>query len=597
MNILSKYHFNHISRLEPITVDLNRSREFQSALKTLDLYFYSTFAASSLSPSTPEMLTKDSSIINKIESMVTMSNKHMNCSFEESYSYSLANKQCAPVLRIINYLIYVLISIGIVFNILNLIVLLNSKLNESPYTYLTSLAFSDLGALFMIAIDKIRQSINQSSFSDNLHIYLSTPLTNIFVSSSMYITLALTIERFIFVHSPLKAISICRKSTARRICLAIFVFSLLRFIYLPFMYKRNCSGGFSQEKNKMLDIYEFLIGSVVPYSIIFVANISLIFSLNKQNNKMIVSNSISNGSSVNNSSANKTESYRTLKKNNNLIGKSSHSHENHPMIKCKKNSYDIIYENENLKKTQQHKQLKPAPKSKISFNFTAITKKDTKRQDSRETGKTSRSNELKEDKLYRRTSNLREIRNQKKLTATLVIILCLLLICYSPSLLFEETFADLFFGSHENASESKPESIRAYKIKLVGNEISKLLIYLNCSSNFLIYCLCNKKFKNSLKFLFKKSFLNRYFHDALHFSSNSCVQKDELHTINRIASNAKNDLNKQANKYHLTCEHDLSNESAVVRTPLQNYKMKKNFILTSKIDEKKHQLNGSNNLI
>ena len=174
--------------------------------------------------------------------------------------------------------------------------------------------------------------------------------------------------------------------------------------------------------------------------------------------------------------------------------------------------------------------------------------------------------------------------------------MCLLLICYSPSLLFEETFADLLFGSHENASESKPESIRAYKIKLVGNEISKLLIYLNCSSNFLIYCLCNKKFKNSLKFLFKKSFLNRYFHDALHFSSNCCLQKDEIPAANRISNNAKNSLNRQNNNYHLTCEHDVSNESALVRSPLQNYRMKKNLILSSKFDEKKQKLDGSNSM-
>jgi hypothetical protein len=123
--------------------------------------------------------------------------------------------------------------------------------------------------------------------------------------------------------------------------------------------------------------------------------------------------------------------------------------------------------------------------------------------------------------MYHRTSNVREIRNQKKLTTTLIIILCLLLVCHLPSFLFEESLADAIFGSHESA-EITPQSVKAFKIKAIGNRISILLIYLNCSCNFLIYCICNKKFKNSLKILFRKSCLNGLFDRACFFLSTHC---------------------------------------------------------------------------
>ena len=166
-------------------------------------------------------------------------------------------------------------------------VLLRTKLNESPYTYLTVLALSDLGALSIIGLEKLHQLLGYKFF-ENLFIIVITPLLNIFLSCSMYVTLALTIERFIFVHLPFRSKTICHKAVARRVCLAMFVFSFVRSIYLPFMYnKSECiDHAWIQKKQKGIDIYEFLVSLAIPYSIIFVANISLIISLKKQNNLM-----------------------------------------------------------------------------------------------------------------------------------------------------------------------------------------------------------------------------------------------------------------------------------------------------------------------
>lgn len=81
-------------------------------------------------------------------------NDGVNCSFEHLYLYEQAKLSFRPIILTLNILIYIIIVIGILFNILNLVVLLNSKLNESPYTYLTILALSDLGALLMVAAEK-----------------------------------------------------------------------------------------------------------------------------------------------------------------------------------------------------------------------------------------------------------------------------------------------------------------------------------------------------------------------------------------------------------------------------------------------------------
>lgn len=83
-------------------------------------------------------------------------------------------------------------------------------------------------------------------------------------------------------------------------------------------------------------------------------------------------------------------------------------------------------------------------------------------------------------------------------------------IVFCFSFLFEESLADVVFGELKYEDQSE-ESARLFKLKGIGYRISLVCIYINCSFNFLIYCISNKKFKNSLKSLVKKSFLYNYF--------------------------------------------------------------------------------------
>lgn len=105
-----------------------------------------------------------------------------------------------------------------------------------------------------------------------------------------------------------------------------------------------------------------------------------------------------------------------------------------------------------------------------------------------------------ENQFYR-SSNRREYRNQKKLTISLIFILCSLLVCYFPSFLFEESLIDAIFG--EFRYDLSERSKRILKIKGLGTRISLALIYVNCSCNFLIYCISNERFKKALVSLLK----------------------------------------------------------------------------------------------
>lgn len=153
---------------------------------------------------------------------------------------------------------------------------------------MTFLALSDLGALSSICLEKLRHVIGIKLFIENFFIIIVMPLINIFLSCSMYVTLALTIERFIFVHMPFRSKIICNKKVARRVCVIMVIISITRSMYLPFMYtKSECvPDAWVQMKHKGVDIYEFLVSLAIPYMIIFIVNISLIVSLKKQNNLM-----------------------------------------------------------------------------------------------------------------------------------------------------------------------------------------------------------------------------------------------------------------------------------------------------------------------
>jgi hypothetical protein len=315
------------------------------------------------------------------------------------------------------------------------------------------LALSDLGALFMMAFENLRHSMIPKDkdeiniYIDYIFLFVIIPLTNIFLSCSMYCTLALTIERFIFVHSPFKAMTICHRSIARRVCFGVFVFSVLRFVYLPFVYEKNkcMPGGFFQQRLPAIDVFEFLISLAIPYVIIFIVNISLIFSLNKQNSLMsltrnqsfLFTNYPNNNSNPNmpvslaarfrrNSSAsvrttiNHMETQRLFEEKETNMAK--------PIQIVRQSSIDSQNDQFNTDNTNSNRVLNPTTAS-----ITTTTTNTTRNSEPVCTIPNLVESLIKQPcKLYHRTFSTKEMRNQKKLTTSLIMILCSLIICYAP---------------------------------------------------------------------------------------------------------------------------------------------------------------------
>ena len=133
------------------------------------------------------------------------------------------------------YVILTICIFGIACNILNLCVLFQPRLKESPYTYLAGLAMADMLTLISISPfslvrgDYIRhENIFFTLTRFEMQFYM--PLANYFGQVSIMIILALTIERYLFTTYPLRAHSFCKPRYARiTIAVILFICAVLSF--------------------------------------------------------------------------------------------------------------------------------------------------------------------------------------------------------------------------------------------------------------------------------------------------------------------------------------------------------------------------------
>ncbi|CAF0936338.1 unnamed protein product [Rotaria sordida] len=130
------------------------------------------------------------------------------------------------------YVILTICIFGVVCNLLNLCVLLQRRLKESPYTYLTGLAIADMVTLISIS----PFSIVRGDYIRHENIFFTLvrfesqfymPLANYFGQVSIMITLALTIERYLFTTYPLRTRSFCKPRYARIIITIILIICAL----------------------------------------------------------------------------------------------------------------------------------------------------------------------------------------------------------------------------------------------------------------------------------------------------------------------------------------------------------------------------------
>lgn len=132
---------------------------------------------------------------------------------------------------------------GIVCNIINVVVLTGTKftLNGSTFTYLTAMAVADLTTLSLASpIGFIRcfppSHTWQHYFGQIYEIYIYVPFVNTFATASVWMTVAVSVERYFFVT---KSRGLCSRLHTKWVILFIGIASFL--FHIPYFFTRRVS--------------------------------------------------------------------------------------------------------------------------------------------------------------------------------------------------------------------------------------------------------------------------------------------------------------------------------------------------------------------
>lgn len=282
-------------------------------------------------------------------------------------------------------------SFGIVCNLLNLCVLSQKELRDSPYSYLTALAFSDLSLLVLSLIHLLSTTLTYAHAFYNGHVFFV--FGNVFFNASVWLVVALTIERMFFVIRPLTFHSSRKKAWVSSLVIFAICFSIniprffcfeiaeYRGMYYPKGTEFRGSMAFF-----VICWFHSVVINFIPVTILIVTNSVLIYALHV---------------------------------------------------------------------SAQHR-------------------------------KSLRSN--------REEAN---IKDQQRLTRTLIIVVIVFFICTIPSAFVDDPIAYAIFGKDRSWIDyiSSPSNRMLIKV-------SNLLLFLNSSLNFVLYCAFNHRFRRVAKRLF-----------------------------------------------------------------------------------------------
>ena len=389
------------------------------------------------------------------------------------------------------YLVPSICVFGILCNIINLTVLLNRRLKESPYTYLTCLAtFDILTLLFTLSLTFTRSQSIWFSYKIGLkHEYINSklekkfflPTANLFSPMSSLITVVLTVERFFFTKFPMKATSFCVPEYARRIMfilfICVFIFRIPVYLFYDIKLELNSTTSNSSSNSKYIRftdmddlcvnsstckisienyyknfqnfyyIFSFVVFQIIPAFLLAILNVSLIIMVRKAYNK---SKELQKSDILKNIYQEETADLTDRR-----LSVTSMNTNKHLILPPRKS---IVENRARLLSIQQNFQNKV---------------KDTKR-----------------------------LRDQVKLTRTLIAVICFALVSEIVSIITYDRITEFLIGRYyENYMLS------GYKMQRL---ISNTIVCISHSVNFFLYCAFNTRYLDVLKFTY--SFLLRRLH-------------------------------------------------------------------------------------
>ncbi|GAB1597422.1 probable G-protein coupled receptor B0563.6 [Argonauta hians] len=226
-----------------------------------------------------------------IQQFVEVNNSICTCSKHPNYTVVTLQTAQLVFSRVITP---VICGFGIVSNLLNFIVLSHRKLNQSPYTYLQVLAVADFFVLFLTFFyNTVSQgSGNKSYFWKIYDSKIFFPVGNIFVTSSIWLTMVLTIDRFRFVRYPLHAKTLSNRSYAIIKSAVVFIASSLVnlpnffMFYVVFDTSNHCyttrlSSFFSNTETLIIRWFHILLVNAIPLVTLTFVNFYLVYAVHQ----------------------------------------------------------------------------------------------------------------------------------------------------------------------------------------------------------------------------------------------------------------------------------------------------------------------------
>ena len=183
---------------------------------------------------------------------------------------------------------------GMICNILNLCVLYQPQLSDSPYSYLTALAFSDLGLLSISFFHLVNFGPARSYFNTVFDSYIFFGVGNICFNCSVWLIVLLTIERTLFVIRPLHTRSSVKRARISIAITVIFcsIINIPRFLCFTVTSKIGTNIHYPKgtEFRKSLLYYKIslcqaIIINVIPLIILLIGNSILVYAVHHARKK------------------------------------------------------------------------------------------------------------------------------------------------------------------------------------------------------------------------------------------------------------------------------------------------------------------------
>ena len=219
---------------------------------------------------------------------------------------------CSSVTEKIGYVVMIPIicSLGVCFNIIILCVFLKTsfrgQMTSSTLTYLTGLAIADLlTALLILPIGYVR-CVNTSSwdiqYAFNFYEkYVYRPFANIFMTISVWTTLTITTERFLFLYNnggEVSGQSMQRSGPTSRIIVTSLYLLAICFNIPLFLHYEDISGDHDVERSDFAksvgyEVYSWIrmfVVKIIPIVSVSVLNIALVrlMRVNSKNLKVMI---------------------------------------------------------------------------------------------------------------------------------------------------------------------------------------------------------------------------------------------------------------------------------------------------------------------